>query len=411
MERIRILFERYAFREAAGSALAGEFGVMPPDSPEVFVEAEFQQAGSSRPGARLRVDAASPELAAAVERELCEGWGGTGPRLPADLRIVCAEPFLNRKGAIDDTPGFAEAALLTAGAWLARKSGMAPGYEIRFSDRCNLPAPAIAALTGGFWDPAEAAPGSYNAESSVACRGGALSVWLEAPEERAGVYLQWFSQVSFDVQKALRVWIPYLALREPEALRDREWAEALAFYASTRPYLARVRGIFTWDVIAADQMLSVIRSASSTLPVWMGRMQRCLAGSEQEALAGEWAPSASRQVAARIRRDPRKLKSLLALEGKLVEGLLKFAELARQTGQTDGAPRGLHRECGKWARLMQSRLRHVAGRRDLPQLTALILAEATASLARAMGRRCEMRRTLRLSGGPLQPGEFYCFSA
>jgi hypothetical protein len=406
MESIRILFERYAFREAGASTLAGEFGVMPPESPEVYVEAE-----GARPWARIRVDAASPALAAAVERELCEAWSGAGGRLPEELRIVSAEPFLNRKGAVDDTPGFAEAALLTAGAWLARRNGMAPGYEVRFRDAAQLSAAAVSALTGAYWNLAGAGGGDYYVEASVSCRGAALGVWLDAPEERAAAYLQWFSQVSWDVQRALRVWIPYLALREPEVLRDREWADALAAYACTKPYLARVRGIFTWDVIAADQMSAVIRSASSSLPAWMGRMQKCLAGAGQAALAAEWSPSASRRVSARIRRDPRKLKSLLALEGKLIEGLLKFAEMARQTGQSEGAPRGLHRENGKWARLMQSRLRHVAGHRDLPCLTGLILAEATASLAGAMGRPCEIRRMLRFSGGPLDPGEFYCFDA
>ena len=302
--------------------------------------------------------------------------------------LAAVEPFLNRKGEFDKTPGFEGAALLTAGAWLSRERGVRPGYGIRFEDRWTGAAGQFAA-----WEPTSVIPESGVVEivRATSVTGEALNCWLETPAERAAAYLQWFSQVSVDLQASLRRWLPYLLLREESILNNPALRDSLLFYAATRPYLARVRGLFTWDVICPDSMASVFRSGSQNLPGVMEQAQRyALAGGRPD-LAEKLAPSEMRLVLIHVRRDPRALKGLLAMEGKLVESILALGGKGREIADSKTAPRNLHRFCGEWSRSVQTKLRRVLGAVTMPQLVNLALVEATASLARCAGVTPEKR--------------------
>jgi hypothetical protein len=259
-------------------------------------------------------------------------------------------------------------------------------YSIGFEDEWTGAAEQATA-----WDPAANSPesGVCLITRGTSLRGEPLNAWLDAPPERAATYLQWFSQVSVDVQTSLRRWLPYLLLRDDDVLNHRDLRSSLVFYAATRPYYAKVRGTFTWDVICPDSMSSVFRSGSQNLPAVLESAQRyALAGGRPD-VAQALAPSQMRNVLISVRRDPRALKTLLTIEGKLIEALLALAEKGYTLNRTLTAPKNLYRFCGAWAHGVQTRLRRVLGPVGLPGLVDLVLVEGTASLARCVGHQTE----------------------
>ena len=331
-----IRYERYAFRETAGGVLTGHF-----------------------------------------REPIAMGAGKA---------VAAVEPFLNRKGEFDKTPGFESAALLTAGAWLSRKTSRAPSYSISFEDRWTAAPGQVAA-----WAPEIDAPdaGMVAVTRVVSLTGEALNAWLHTPPERAATYLQWFAEVSADLQAALRRWMPYLLLREPVILNDQGLRDSLLFYAATKPYSARTRGAFTWDVICPDSMASVFRSGSQNLSTVLEKAQQyALAGGRPD-LAETFAPSEMRRVMIQVRRDPRALKGLLTAEGKLVEALLALGGKGQELGAATDAPKSLHRFCGEWARGVQTKMRRILGPVASPHLVDLALVEGTAALARHAGLKAD----------------------
>jgi hypothetical protein len=118
--------------------------------------------------------------------------------------------------------------------------------------------------------------------------------------------------------------------------------------------------------------------------------QWSLAGGRPD-LADSFAPPKMRQIIIHVRRDPRALKGLLTVEGKLVEALLALGGKGQEIGESTIAPENLHRFCGSWSHRIQTKLRRVLGPVAAPQLVELALVEGTASLARCAGITPERR--------------------
>ncbi len=307
----------------------------------------------------------------------------------APVTIPAVEPFRNRRGDFDQTRGFHGATLVTAGAWLSRDRNLHPGYSLEFAD-CWRGVPGQLRA----WEPEMETghDGVTELLRGVSLAGDGLNVWLQTPAERSAAYLQWFSQVSLDMQTAFRWWLPYLLLRDETILQDAGLRSSLLFYAATRPYLARVRGVFTWDVICPDSMASVFRSGAQNLPRVLEQARQYASAGGHTALAETLAPSETRLVMMHVRRDPRALKGLLSLEGKLVEAVLALGSKGREIGASKLPPKNLHRYCAAWSRGVQTRLRRVLGAVGAPKLVDLALVEATASLARCVGLSPDLRR-------------------
>jgi hypothetical protein len=132
-------------------------------------------------------------------------------------------------------------------------------------------------------------------------------------------------------------------------------------------------------------MSAVFRSGSQELPTVLERAHRFAVASGQTNIAAALERSQTRKVLTRVRRDPRPLKGILWLEGKLVESLLQLAHCTRDIGRLPEPPRNVHRFCKVWSRGVQTKLRRVPGGRGMPELARLLLVDATASLATCMG--------------------------
>jgi hypothetical protein len=307
----------------------------------------------------------------------------------APVTVPAVEPFRNRRGDFEKTRGFHGATLVTAGAWLSRDRNLRPAYALQFEDHWRGAPGQLRA-----WEPDTESEreGICELVRGVSLSGDGLNAWLQTPAERSAAYLQWFSQVSLDMQAAFRRWLPYLLLRDEAILNDAALRNSLLFYAATKPYLARVRGAFTWDVICPESMASVFRGGAQNLPRVLEQAQQYALAGGHTALAETLAPTETRLVMIHVRRDPRVLKGLLTLEGNLVEAVLALGIKGREIGASKLPPKNLHRYCAAWSRGVQTRLRRVLGAVGAPRLVDLALVEGTASVARCAGLEPQVRR-------------------
>jgi hypothetical protein len=224
-------------------------------------------------------------------------------------------------------------------------------------------------------------------------------VWLETPPERSTEFLLRFGEASVAVQQALRHWLPRLYFADLSRAEKSHLAIPLLAYAASRPYLARERGLFTYDVLNPNDLSTAYRTAGLGLDAQMAWLWRKLKEAGRDDLLPIYDPSQSAYRMGSIRRSPATFARLLVTEGEWMETLLRLAARARDIAGDPRPPRNVHRFCSIAANAIQVRLRKLYAAQDHPRLVHLMLAEATIVLAQRAGMAVEVAREVPVDRG------------
>jgi hypothetical protein len=140
----------------------------------------------------------------------------------------------------------------------------------------------------------------------------------------SGEILPRFAPVSVALQDALRAAVPDACLADPRRLADFPVAHALLAYRVSRHARGKVWDTVTWDVLAQWDAPEVLRGLGRALGrQFLACAERVEAG--DPALAAKYRALEPRTVLRSLRRNPRRLLTLLQLDNMLVERVRKLA--------------------------------------------------------------------------------------
>lgn len=249
------------------------------------------------------------------------------------------------------------------------------------------------------------APGGQPVEASfvLAADDGAAEAWLRLPDESSLEFFEVMAQVSARIQQTLRIWVPLVYFSAPELYDDVEAAAPMLVYQASRPFPGRPKTEFTYDVLNPASRKAAIRSAGGSLPATLARTRALLAAIGRRGTATRYTSSRGRAMLAEVRRQPARLCALLAGESHLVEEFIQLAGAGRALGRrvaadADLRPMEIARPAANLARRLHHWLRRLHGRSDFTALGPLLVVEATAALANALGMPAGRRAELRLRG-------------
>ena len=119
----------------------------------------------------------------------------------------------------------------------------------------------------------ESQRGDVDVSMTVSIPGALAGRWLDAPGERDQQFFQVYARVSRAVQRAIRIWLPYLYFSRPERYEDWAAAAPLVVYQASRPCTGRPKYDFTYDVLRDRSMTAFYRQASGRLPGELARIE------------------------------------------------------------------------------------------------------------------------------------------
>ncbi len=242
---------------------------------------------------------------------------------------------------------------------------------------------------------------------SLSVPGSLAAVWLTTPGERDADFFAIYSRLSVAVQAAMRRWIPFCHFQNAGEYETLESAYPLLVYQASKPFAGRPRSEFTYDFLADRSMAAVFRTASQALPRLLESVSWRLAASGREKTASFYEPRRVENILASVQRNPRLVRSLLAADAFYIGELVKMGLEGRQLAsefQNDPqkAMKDLLHFTADFVRTYHVRLRHLYAGRDFSALGAMILVEATAALAGAIGMPAAVSAVLRLKAGGLE---------
>lgn len=143
-------------------------------------------------------------------------------------------------------------------------------------------------------------------------------IWRSAPRETDPKFLRFASRISVAIQETLRVWLPYLWFSEFERFNEFDTAATILVYAACRPYTAKNKQVYTFDILDHDTPRAILYSVKRTiqqtlLPIW--QMLHHL----DHPCATHYAPRRWERIIAVYERNHRLLNSILVAERDLVE--------------------------------------------------------------------------------------------
>ncbi len=300
-------------------------------------------------------------------------------------------------------------------------------FTLSYTDQRRLPcgraAQSLAAALEGYGFAPEA---RQSLESLAAGRAGELDVslalsipgslveaWLAAPGERDPDFFEAYSRVSVAVQRAIRVWLPYIYFSDVSRYNTLEAAFPLIIYQVSRPFQGKPKYDFTYDALDERTMSGFFRMAGQQLPAELARVEQLLLRSGLAGTAAFYSTRRARNILESVQSRPRLLKSLLVADAFLVDALVNLGCRGRRlrqdaAGDPAQAVRDLSRFAADLVKAFHGKLRRLYGGQEFLALGGLLLVEATAALGAAEDKAPAVRAAVRLSQGP--PGSPAAFS-
>jgi len=244
--------------------------------------------------------------------------------------------------------------------------------------------------------------GPLKTRITLSTPGSAARAWLNSPGEGHPSYRPTYARVARALQRALRLWAPYVYFSELDRFEDLDPALSMAVYSCSRVSSSKKRSHFGYDYVAEAEMEGAVLASQRAVSLEMRRIFPFLVAAGKELLAQHYSPRQTGGILSQVLRRPRLFISLLAADVFFMDVLIQMASqghsavrLARENG-LDGdkqlirlVERSVHNVEGKLARLY--------GSVDFTPLGSLLLIEATAALSEALGEPAPIHGILRVS--------------
>jgi hypothetical protein len=228
-----------------------------------------------------------------------------------------------------------------------------------------------------------------------------VEAWLDVPLESSANFGSTMVKVSVAIQKAFRRWLPYSYFADPARFRDLIPAYSLLAYACSRPFYAKYRSNYTYDVMNIEHICTAINSARGSLPCELPRVAQWLRSCGETKLATMYQGKLAKQVVDTVHQKPRLFQSLLAADTFFVDEIVRMgaqaASAMRKFEQNpEEAVRKLMSFSEKLVSSFHSKLRRLYAGKDFLALGSLLFIEATHALGAAMDGERELGAVLRL---------------
>jgi len=246
--------------------------------------------------------------------------------------------------------------------------------------------------------------GDLDVSLALSIPGSLVPAWLEAPGERDPGFFAAYARVSTAVQRAIRVWLPYLYFSSAERYETLEAAFPLVVYRASRPFACKPNYDFCYDVMNEQSMRAFFRAAGQQLPRELAKVEDLLLKAGKKKTASFYAPEEARDILASVQRKPRLLESLLVADAFLVDALVNLGCQGHELSETaeedpSEAARGLCRFAADLVRAFHTKLRRLYGGQEFLALGGLLLVEATNALDGDGSQPSAIQAVLRVSQG------------
>jgi hypothetical protein len=157
--------------------------------------------------------------------------------------------------------------------------------------------------------------------------------WLAAPPERSALFFPCFSAISLAIQKALRDRIPMVYFANTAQFATTRTAYPVLIYQASRPYRARAKTDFTYDVLNQRMMASFFRMVKPNLGAAMSTVVDRLRSEARDNLVRPYQPHRVLEVIASVQKrsaSTKLLYDLLVGESALVNELLRMGGFGKK---------------------------------------------------------------------------------
>ncbi len=246
-----------------------------------------------------------------------------------------------------------------------------------------------------------AAEGEVEAALTLSAPGELAAAWLRAPREHDPDYFRSYAAMSVAVQRALRVWLPYVYFSEARRYEDLGAAWPLLVYKCTRPFPGRPPGEFTYDIMDIGSMRVARQTVVRALALEMRRAGYALAAAGRTRAASFYREVPPSAVVETVERQPVNFNALVSADSLFVDALVELGHRGREVSddvanEPERAVRRLAAFAAEFAKTFHRRLRRLYGGHSFAAFGALLLAEATNALACAVGPPAKLAGVLRL---------------
>jgi len=241
-------------------------------------------------------------------------------------------------------------------------------------------------------------------ELTVSAPGDLAAAWLRAPRESDPEYFDVYSAVSTGVQRALRVWLPYVYFSDVRRYENLGSAWPLMVYQSTRPFPGRAPCDFTYDIMDIGKMRLARQSVSRALAVEMQRVAQVLFAAGRRRASSFYRDTPPAIVLQSVECQPVNFNALVSADTTFVHALIDLGRKGRESrdlmaNDPDRAVRTLSQFATDFTKTFHRRLKRLYGGNEFAAFGALLLAEATRALASAVGPQAKLAGILRLKCG------------
>lgn len=227
----------------------------------------------------------------------------------------------------------------------------------------------------------------------------ACHAWNVAPREDGIEYFKTHAPVSIALQSALRRWLAWSWLTNLDNFEDRKLASVVLAYLCTRPFPGRPRTDFTYDPLSNKWMPYAFRCARKPCENLLRVVHARLKAKGKDRLAKYFRPARAKAILARVEREQKSIRSLIAAEGVVINHILRLALDLR--GATDAM--AASHDIPEFIHGLGVRLRRFFHDYDLTGLGSMLLIVGTEALATAMGGDAGIRLQVRAHPVPAAP--------
>jgi len=197
-------------------------------------------------------------------------------------------------------------------------------------------------------------------------------IWRKAPVHTSAAYLRFATRLSVALQQTLRLWLPYLWFSDAEKFGDFETTATLMTYAASRPFTAKNKQCYTFDVLDGDTPRAILYSVRRNIIEIMTPLHEMLT-QLQSPFASQYAPRRWEKVIAVYQKKTHPLNSILFAEKEIVEEYIRrpiIFESAEKTAKSD--------------LILNRRLRKLFSGKDFTSLGPLLEIEALRAASDAL---------------------------
>jgi hypothetical protein len=244
--------------------------------------------------------------------------------------------------------------------------------------------------------------GDLDVSLALSIPGSLVTAWLDAPDERSSDFFPVYARVSTAVQRAIRLWLPYVYFSDAGRYETLDAAFPLVVYGASRPFACKPNYDFSYDVTNEQSMRSFFRLAGQQLPGALADVEALLLKAGKKRAASFYSPKEARNILASVQQKPRLVQSLLVADTFLVNALVNLgcrAHRLRETSAKDPseAVKQLTRFAADLVRAFHGKLRWLYGGQEFLAMGGLLLVEATSALKDGENMPSAIQAVLRLS--------------